>query len=277
MKAIVFGATGFIGSHVAEQLALAGHEVLAVLRPTSDTSFLQTLNIQITNIDFENLNEISAVISAGSVVYNCIAYRDRQNDVNRFRQVEIELTKRIAEGAALSRAKRYVQLSSIIVYGSSLPEEPIDETYPPSPELLIDQIALEREEAVRQTASKTGLDYVILQPVSCIGTRARDTLAERLLAAHQQDRFPLIGGGNAKLSLVDVRDVGGAMVWLGETDHGVDQQTYLLKGYDTTWLQVKQELDRIRAKTAGTLKNTHRACNPPGNAHGKTFVNAAAG
>lgn len=43
LKAIVFGGTGFIGSHVVEQLHLAGHQVTAAVRETSNTSFLESL------------------------------------------------------------------------------------------------------------------------------------------------------------------------------------------------------------------------------------------
>ncbi len=47
MKAIVFGSTGFIGSHVVEQLSLAGHQVTAVVRNTSNTEFLESLGVKV--------------------------------------------------------------------------------------------------------------------------------------------------------------------------------------------------------------------------------------
>jgi len=41
MKVLATGASGFLGSHIAEQLAAGGHEVRLLLRPTSSRSFLQ--------------------------------------------------------------------------------------------------------------------------------------------------------------------------------------------------------------------------------------------
>ncbi|MCH7522564.1 MAG: NAD-dependent epimerase/dehydratase family protein, partial [Chloroflexi bacterium] len=45
MKILVTGATGFLGSHIAEQLARDGHAVRVLVRRTSDRSFLPGLEI----------------------------------------------------------------------------------------------------------------------------------------------------------------------------------------------------------------------------------------
>jgi nucleoside-diphosphate-sugar epimerase len=41
MKALVTGATGFIGSHLVDRLAERGDEVRALVRPSSDISYLK--------------------------------------------------------------------------------------------------------------------------------------------------------------------------------------------------------------------------------------------
>jgi nucleoside-diphosphate-sugar epimerase len=43
MTVLVTGGTGFLGSHVVEQLARAGRPVRALVRKTSDTRFLKSL------------------------------------------------------------------------------------------------------------------------------------------------------------------------------------------------------------------------------------------
>lgn len=253
MKAIVFGATGFIGSHVTEQLALAGHDTTAIVRSTGDQSFLKGLGISIRQANLLDDDQLRKSISDQAVVFNCLAYRGSGKTLNDYREVEVDLTRRIVEASAQANARRYLQLSSIVVYGTQLPAEPIDETYPPKPELVIDRAGWEREQIVREAGETLGLDTVILQPVSTIGRRDRASFFYRVYQAHVQDRFFIMGGGKARFSCVDTRDIGRAMVWLGEADSRVAGETFLLKGYDTTWLELKQALDKARGVTARTL------------------------
>lgn len=254
MKAIVFGATGFIGSHVTEQLVQAGHLVTAITRPTSDTTFLQALGVITVTVDLHNVEAITAVIEPDSIVYNCIAFNGKEGTRENYQQVEVEMTKRIALSAARAHARRYIQLSSIILYGTKLPDHPIDETHPPHPDIIMDQVCWERELAVQEVAAETGLDTVILRPASTIGARSRDTFYETIRQLHQRNRFPLIGGGTALMSLVDTRDLGQAMVWLGMAGDEVRGQTYLLAGFEASWWELKQALDEMTGTHSGALR-----------------------
>ena len=250
MKSIVFGATGFIGSHVAEQLVKAGHEVTAAVRLGSDVHFLKSLGITLQEVNYADSASIEQAITLGAVVYNCLAYRGSGKTIEDFRTVEVDLTRQIAEAAQRVGARRYIQLSSIIAYGTHIPATPIDETSPPQPDIPIDRASLEREQAVKQVAAETGLDVVILQPVSTIGQRDGFSFFHRILTAHIGNAFPMVNNGQARFSCIDTRDVGRAMVWLGEAGVEVKGQTYLLKGYDVSWLEIKQALDQARGVTA---------------------------
>ena len=55
MLNVITGATGLIGSHIAERLVQRGEMVRALVRPSSDVSFLRTLGIAAlrTQVDTE--------------------------------------------------------------------------------------------------------------------------------------------------------------------------------------------------------------------------------
>jgi uncharacterized protein YbjT (DUF2867 family) len=47
MKAFVTGGTGLLGSRIAEQLAYRGDQVVALVRPGSDTRFLEPIGTRL--------------------------------------------------------------------------------------------------------------------------------------------------------------------------------------------------------------------------------------
>lgn len=248
MKATVFGATGFIGSHTAEQLRIQEYEVTTPVRKGSNSAFLQSLGCKIAEVDFEQDESIKAAIVEKSIVYNCIAALNTVDAEETIRAIEVGLTRRIIRLAKAKGAAGYIQLSSIISYGHQLPEYAIDEDYPQNPEFILDVISLERETAVSTTCQELKLPYIILQPVSTIGKRARGNSFSQLVDMYKEGKFPLVSGGKAAVSLIDTRDVGRCMAWLGENMQALTGQTLLVKGFDTTWLEFKQTLDKANGK-----------------------------
>ena len=56
-SALITGATGFVGSHLAESLVKKNYLVHAVVRPNSDIAFLKTLDRKYIRIHvYENHN-----------------------------------------------------------------------------------------------------------------------------------------------------------------------------------------------------------------------------
>lgn len=250
MKAIVFGGTGFIGSHVVEQLYLAGHQVTVVVRETSNITFLESLEVNIVKVDFSNPLDIGKVMEGHEVVYNCTADADLHTQNSLDAPVEITLTKTLIDSAVLHGISRFIQLSTIVIYDFKS-KEPIDETYISHPEYLIQKVNMEREKIIEEVGRKHGIETIILRPASTIGIRDVKSFFSRLFTAYSNDQFPMIGNGCTKVSLIDTRDIGRAMEWLGTYEKVKDDNgIYLLKGFDTTWYQLKEEIDRVTGRNA---------------------------
>ncbi|MDB6061734.1 MAG: hypothetical protein JWM78_1837 [Verrucomicrobiaceae bacterium] len=243
MKTIVFGATGYLGSHVAEQLTLAGHEVICVVRPNSDTAFLQTLPVAVVRADFANVAALAAPIEQGAMVLNCVAdTRMHLRDAER-RVVECELTSRLFAAAQQAGAKRFIQLSTVMAYGFDRPEQAVNESYPVKPKYGYSQIACEREQTLLAQHARGATELVILRPSNTFGKRDSSALPA-LLASHEKGLFAVIGGGAWKFSCMDGRDTGRAMVHL--LDVPVSKpEIFLAKGFNTTWLGVKAAMDKV--------------------------------
>lgn len=250
MRAVVLGASGFFGSHVVEQLAESGHSVRALVRPGSDRSFLDALEVAVRPIDYSDASLVDAMGEADAV-YNCTADTRLHLDDATRSAVEIDLTRKIVQAAGRAGAKRLVQLSTVQVYGP-LPDALVDEDSPLAPAHDYQRASVAREEIVRTEADKTELPWVLVRPVTTTGARDTSLLAN-LLPAHSTGVFPVIGRGTQTVSMADARDVARAMVLLGDTPEAA-RRVFLVKGFDTTWHGLKEALDRATGRRSRTLR-----------------------
>jgi nucleoside-diphosphate-sugar epimerase len=80
MRVLITGATGFLGSHLAERLVNEGHEVRAVVRKSSKTEFLEGLGAELAHASLETgeglreaLEGVDAVVHGAGIVKACTA------------------------------------------------------------------------------------------------------------------------------------------------------------------------------------------------------------
>lgn len=248
MHTVIFGATGYLGSHVAEQLAIAGHTVHCAIRESSDAEFLEKLklrfsNVSIVRIDFSDQASIRETITEQAVVINCVAETRMHLADDERRKVEVGLTTKLFKAAEEASAKRFLQLSTVMVYGFERPEEAIDERYPCKPRYSYSRVAVEREQALMALAIKSELECVILRPSNTLGKRDSSALPS-VMQAHEKGMFAVIGGGAWNYSCIDARDVGRAMEHL-LTVPVRQTEVFLVKAYDMTWLDLKEQLDTL--------------------------------
>lgn len=249
MRAVVLGASGFFGSHVVEQLERAGHSASAVIRLSSDRSFVDSIGVDVVPIDYSS-SSLAEAVRGADVVYNCTADTRMHLDEATRQAVDVDLSRQIVEAAGRAGARRFVQLSTIQVYGP-LPDATVNEDFPCKPAHDFQRAAIAREEIVRSVADEFGLPWVIVRPVTTTG--ARDTsLMANLYPAHRAGVFPIIGKGTLTLSMVDARDVARAMVLLGHAPEA-GSRIFLVGGFNTTWHGLQEALDRATGRRTRTV------------------------
>lgn len=237
MKVAVFGGTGFIGSHVVEQLVTAGHDVSVMVRlASSNLQFLATLSLNRISLDLKSDKDIRHALERIDGVYNCTARPHPNLSLDKHRVVEVHLARSLALAAADAGVQRFVQLSTIQVHGSRTPEHAIHEETPLHADTPFQQAYIEREHVVAEVSAKTNLETVIFRPASTVGARDQVSFFMRLYQTYQKGLFPLDRHNKegTHLSLIDTRDLGRAIVWLGELPKAA-HQVYLGKGFDVPW------------------------------------------
>ncbi len=234
--AFLTGATGFVGSHLAQQLTQQGWTVTALVRENSSREDLTGLPIHLCTGDVTDRSSLERAIPGGvDAVFHVAANtsiwsRERalQNRVN------IDGTANVIAAAAAAGAGRMVHTSSFVVWGFH--DSTINESTPWTPnDEWINYLRTKRiaEQQVRQAVSDGVLDAVICNPAHILGPGDRHNWS-RMLRMVNQGKLPGIppGGG----AFADVREVAAAHIaayYKGETG-----ANYLLGGEDVTFLEL---------------------------------------
>jgi UDP-glucose 4-epimerase len=160
-QACVIGGSGFLGSHVADQLSEAGYSVTIFDRLPS--RWLRA-DQQMVVGDIRSLEQLQAAISGAQVVYNFAALADLNAALDRpLDTVHINVlgTVNALEAARAARVQRFVYASTVYVYSRE------GGFYRCSKQAA--------EHYVEEYQSAFGLDFTILRYGSLYGPRADDT------------------------------------------------------------------------------------------------------
>ncbi|MEO6812189.1 MAG: NAD-dependent epimerase/dehydratase family protein, partial [Isosphaeraceae bacterium] len=114
---LVTGGTGMLGSHIAERLAARGDRVRALVRPGSDTAFLESLGMDFVTGDLTDPAACAQAVQGIGVVYHAAAKVGDWGPWNEFQTGCIDATRNLALAAIDAGVSRFVHISSTSAYG----------------------------------------------------------------------------------------------------------------------------------------------------------------
>lgn len=117
---LVTGATGFIGSHLAERLARDEQAlVTGTGRNLSAVPFLQDAGVTLQQADLLKRDEMAAAIAGKKIIFHVAAWLStRTADETLARRINVDATRELIELAAEHGVERVVLVSSIASYGA---------------------------------------------------------------------------------------------------------------------------------------------------------------
>jgi nucleoside-diphosphate-sugar epimerase len=236
--ALVTGATGFTGGHVARGLAARGYDVRALVRKkvsdTSDTSdTLRRAGITIVPGDLRDREALAAATAGVDVVYHIAAiYRQAGVSAATYRAVNATAVGDLIEAAARGGVRRVVHCSTVGVHGD-VQGPPADEDAPLKPGDVYQETKLEGERAAREAGARTAVEVTIVRPTGIYGPGDRRLL--RLFRGVARRRWVTLGRGEIYYHLTYIDDLVEGFRLCGEHPAAANR-TYILAGGEVTTL-----------------------------------------
>ena len=220
-RALVTGATGLVGSHIAERLTASAWDVRALVR--RESRWLKSIGVEQTIGDVLDSAAFTRAARGCDTIFHTAAAITQSGGWETYRRLNVDGT-RAAIDAAANAGARLVHLSSVAVYG---PEGRYsrggEKTSEDSPLAALPEGAYyarskrESEQMVMEAHASGRIWSTAVRPTVIYGRRDRQCVprAARLL---QRGFAPLIGGGTSTLSLVHAGNVADGALLAGQSE-----------------------------------------------------------
>ncbi len=261
MKALVTGATGFVGAHLARALLAQGAQVRCLVRPATAAAaarvdLLAGLTVELAVGDLRDAASLRAAVDGCDVVYHCAAdYRLYAPDPRDMFASNVTGTDNLLQACAAAGVARVVYTSSVGALG--LVEGGIaDEGTPVTAAAMIGPYKRSKFEAERvaETWAARGLPVVIVNPSTPVGEGdVKPTPTGRMVVDFLRGKFPAYV--DTGLNLIDVRDV--AQGHLLAAQHGRPGERYILGHRNMTLKEILDCLALLTGLPAPRVRVPH--------------------
>ncbi len=251
MKAFITGGTGFIGSHLADDLlGQPGVDIACLVR--SDPKWLDGKAVRILKGDLHDLKALREGMSDAQVVYHCAGVV-KAPDEAAFVRANVDATENLVRMAQKLGVPKVVILSSLAAAGPSQ-GRPLDEAEPMRPVTMYGRSKKAMEEMIAQLNDPaSGTSISVIRPPAVYGPREQDILTIFKMAA--KGWCPIIGDGTStRLSMVHVRDLVSGML-MAARQHEPELRTYYISGEPTiTWEEFRIAASKALGRKVRALR-----------------------
>jgi len=207
-RVLITGATGFVGAHVAGQLAAMGSAIRALVRASSDTRQLERIGAELVTGSMTESRSLGSAVRGVDVVVHLAALTSARSTAEYHRVNETGTRNLVRAAAEDPRPRRFVYLSSLAAAGPSIDGEPVGPGHEPRPLTTYGRSKLAGEVACRDAAGE--IEICILRAPAVYGPGDREMF--RFFRMARLGIVPVPSGPDRMLQFVHVADLAGAIV-----------------------------------------------------------------
>ena len=257
MKALVTGATGFVGAALARTLLAAGWQVRVLVRAGSDRRNLRAISVESAIGDLTDAPSLQRAVEGCEAVFHAAAdYRLWVPDPQAMYRANVEGTRNLLEAARRAGVRRIVYTSSVACIGLPSDGTAGTEDTPVSLESMVGHYKRSKflAEQVALEAAAAGAPVVIVNPAAPVGPRdIKPTPTGQILLDAALGRTPAYV--DTGLNIVHVDDVAAAHVLAFH--HGRIGERYILGGENLPLRDILIEITRLAGRSPPRVKLPH--------------------
>jgi len=211
LKAVVTGATGFLGGALTRRLHNMGWHVTALGRNAAKLDQLESEGLRVLRHDLKEKDAMLAACKNQEVVFHCAALPSPWGNFEAFYQANVIGTRNVIRGCEEHKVKRLVHVSTPSLYfgySSRLNVKETDELPEPVSNYAATKILAEQE---LDEAFARGLATIAIRPRALFG-EGDTVIFPRLILRLQSGRLPILGDGENIVDLTYIENVVDALL-----------------------------------------------------------------
>ncbi len=217
MNVLITGASGYIGRKLVMELSLIGHSITVITRSPSKLECLNALFSTITvDLISDSLTELD--LRAFDVIYNCAG--ELRNE-SMMHELHIDASMRLLSKIS-GNTTRWVQLSSVGVYGQSVSGEVLENSkFAPMGQYEVTKA--EAEIKIKEYCIDNGIPFSILRPSNVFSVdMPNNSLRQFVIFIKRGLFFYMKDPEEVMVNYVHVDDVVNALILCGFNKNAIN-------------------------------------------------------
>ncbi len=261
MKALVTGATGFLGGALTRRLYSMGWQVTALGRNVAKLKNMESEGLRVLPLDLKEKDAMAEICKGQDIVFHCAALPSPWGNFEAFYQANVIGTRNVIRGCEKYKVKRLVHVSTPSLYfgyTSRVNVKETDELPEPVSNYSATKILAEQE---IDEAFARGLATIAIRPRAIFGP-GDTVIFPRLIPRLQSGRLPILGDGENVVDLTYIENVVDALLLCAESPENTLGKKYNISNGEPVkiWKLVERICAELNLQTP-TRKISYQTAN----------------
>jgi nucleoside-diphosphate-sugar epimerase len=227
---VIAGASGFIGTHLANALLRAGGHRIKVLSRSlhpEATQALRRAGAEIIQGDLRDPSSLQGVFEPGCTVINLVYLRDADEAEN------LAVIEHLIAACETAKVARIIHCSTADVAGRT-PDRHVTESSPCRPMTAYAMTKLKVEAAVL-AHRQGGCSVAVVRPTAVFGSGGQNLkklAQDTLRGSRWRNAVKACVYGRRRMNLVYVDNVVAAIIFLADPDRALDKEIFIVSDDD---------------------------------------------